>query len=389
MSSTDTFKEAFREVFGHTASHRIIAPGRINLIGEHIDYCGGQVMPMAIDQHTSAMFRGNGGSTIRVFSDRYNELVTVVPHDVVTKKRDHWSDYVQGLLRESAHRSINKGFDLLVRSTLDSGGLSSSSSFLALLALANHFALTGETVSPSDKGLRLQLALNCQRTENSFVGIPSGIMDPASILLGGLMQLDCNTLKYSQLNPLPEAYCIIILDTSTPRTLAGSGYAERVEEVRHIEKILGHDRPKNGLANLDPNQLATAQGKLPGSTLKRRLKHLVSEQQRVLQAAECLADGNIASLGELMNASHASLQSCYEVSSPELDVITTISRQHPATLGSRMTGAGFGGCAISLCHRELVDEHNKTVSEAYFRSTGLRAGLHITDTALPATITSI
>ncbi|MBT5601720.1 MAG: galactokinase [Gammaproteobacteria bacterium] len=389
MSSIPDFNEAFKAVFGHAASHRVIAPGRINLIGEHIDYCGGQVMPMAIDQNTSALFRGNGGSTIRVYSDRYNELVTLVPHDVLTKKQDHWSDYAQGLLRESAHRSINKGFDLLVRSTLDSGGLSSSSSFLALLALANHFALTGESVSASDKGLRLQLALNCQRTENHFVGIPSGIMDPASILLGGLIQLDCNTLKYSHLNPLPDEYCIIILDTSTPRSLASSGYAERVEQVRAIEKILGHDRPKNGLANLDPNQLSTAQGKLPGTTLKRRLQHLVSEQQRVLEAAKCLADANITSLGLLMNESHESLKSSYDVSSPELDVITTISRQHAATLGSRMTGAGFGGCAISLCHRDLADEHNQFVAEAYFQSTGLQAGLYITDTALPASIQPI
>jgi galactokinase len=162
-----------------------------------------------------------------------------------------------------------------------------------------------------------------------------------------------------------------------------------VQEVRAIEKILGHDRPKNGLANLDPNQLSMALGKLPGTTLKRRLKHLVSEQQRVLEAAGCLADGNITSLGQLMSESHESLQSSYEVSSPELDVITSISRQHSATLGSRMTGAGFGGCAISLCHRELADEHNRFVSEAYFQSTGLQAGLYITDTALPASIQSI
>jgi len=389
MSSTGAFTDAFRTVFGHDASHRVSAPGRINLIGEHIDYCGGQVMPMAIDQHTSALYRRNAGSTIRIYSERYQELVTIVPHDVLTRKQDHWSDYVQGLLRESTHRSMNKGFDLLVRSSLDSGGLSSSSSFLATLALANHFALTDELVSESDKGLRLQLALNCQRAENSFVGIPSGIMDPASVLLGGLMKLDCNTLKFSQLKPLPESYCIVILDTSMPRTLAGSGYAKRVEEVRRIEKTLGPELPKNGLANLDPSQLSPTQDKLSEPTLKRRLQHLVSEQQRVIAAAKCLLDGNIEALGELMNASHLSLQSCYEVSSPELDRITALSREHQGTLGSRMTGAGFGGCAISLCRRDLVNEHNQFVAEAYLRSTGLQAGLYITDTASPALIESL
>ena len=387
-SVTDTV-EGFTRIFGSVPSHRIVAPGRINLIGEHIDYCGGQVMPMAIDQHTTGLFRLNDKSVVRIYSDRFDEMATVIPHDVLTKKAGIWNDYAQGLLRESAHRSPDKGFDLLVRSTLGSGGLSSSSSFLAMLALANHFALAGEMIDPADRGLRLQLALNCQRAENSFVGIPSGIMDPAAILLGGLIKLDCNTLKYTRLTPLPKAYCIVILDTGTPRTLVGSGYAKRVQEVRAIEALLGRELLGNGLANLDPQLLSKAKGKLPDPILKARLEHLVTEQQRVIQAADCLSVGNMSDLGTLMNASHYSLQSDYQVSSKELDAITTLSRHHSATAGSRMTGAGFGGCAISLCRRDQVTEHNRCISEDYFNETGHTAGLYTTDTAGPARIEAL
>jgi galactokinase len=258
-----------------------------------------------------------------------------------------------------------------------------------MLALANHFAVAGEMVDTADRGLRLQLALNCQQAENSFVGIPSGIMDPAAILLGGLMKLDCNSLKHNHLTPLPKAYCIIILDTGTPRTLAGSGYTKRVEEVRAIETLLDHDLPRDGLANLDPQRLSEANKKLPDPVLRQRLEHLVTEQQRVIQAADCLSAGDMKGLGILMNESHYSLQSRYQVSSDELDTITLISRQHPATLGSRMTGAGFGGCAISLCHRDQVKQHNRDIAQRYFDATGLKAGLYTTDTAGPARIEAL
>ncbi len=364
--------QRFAASFGYRPDFYVRSPGRINLIGEHIDYCGGLVMPMAIGQATHGWYGFNGTSSIRIFSERFNELAVINPLDVMSGASGHWSDYSQGLLRFSAHRKLGRGFDVYLTSDISAGGLSSSASLLALLSMVDHHALTGQIIPLADHSERLRLAMLCQRVENAYVGVPSGIMDPASVLLGEIMTLSCQTLKYQRLAPISHDYRLVIMDTQVPRTLAGSGYAARVAEVRAIEAVLNSAVPRGGLAQCPPTERDDHLLRLSDPVLKRRAQHIFDEQQRVILAAEALNRLDMAGLGALMNQSHRSLSADYEVSCPELDLVCELSVQSGYSLGARMTGAGFGGCAISLVDAKNVEAHAEFVSAQYQLQTGLK-----------------
>ncbi len=251
------------------------------------------------------------------------------------------------ILNLGAHRQIGRGFDLWVTSDLSAGGLSSSASFLGLLALINHHALTGESVDLIDVSQRLTLALLCRQVENQFIGVPSGIMDPASVLIGGLVTLDCRTLQFNRLQPIPASHRLVIMDTGVPRTLAASGYAQRVAEISAIDAQIARVNPTaaakrySGLATLTLDAAEATLSLLKSDVLKARARHIFSEQARVEQAALTLAQQDMEGLGRLMNDSHQSLKIDYEVSCPELDLITQLSRASGLALGSRMTGRWF------------------------------------------------
>ena len=385
----------FVHLFNAAPSFAVRSPGRINLIGEHIDYCGGLVMPMAIAQSTQGWYRFSGTSQIRIYSARFDTLTTFNPHDVMQPPKGTWEDYVQGILNLGAHRQAGCGFDLWVTSDLHAGGLSSSASFLGLLALVNHHALTGARIELSDVSQRLTSALLCQQVENQFVGVPSGIMDPASVLLGGLMTLDCRTLKFQRLQAIPETHRLVIMDTGVPRTLAASGYAQRVAEVGAIETLIANrdstDKTSRyaGLATLSDDQMAKVLSLLASDPLKNRARHIFSEQARVVQAAVALERADMGALGRLMNESHQSLSVDYVVSCPELDLITQLSRDSGLALGARMTGAGFGGCAISLVPVEHLEAHQGWVASAYRQQTGIEPILLASEVAEGADIIAL
>lgn len=388
-------EKQFQHLFKAAPTFSVRSPGRINLIGEHIDYCGGLVMPMAIVQSTQGWYRFNGTSQIRIYSTRFETLTTFNPHDVVQSPKGTWEDYVQGILNLGAHRQAGCGFDLWVTSDLNAGGLSSSASFLGLLALVNHHALTAERIEQRDVSQRLTLALLCQQVENQFVGVPSGIMDPASVLMGGLMTLDCRTLKFQRLQAIPETHRLVIMDTGIPRTLAASGYAQRVADVAAIEtrmanSDLAHEPARSsGLATLPDDRVAQVLSLLASDPLKRRARHIFSEQARVVQSARALEKNDMAALGRLMNESHQSLSVDYDVSCPELDLITQLSRDSGLALGARMTGAGFGGCAISLVPVSQLKAHQAQVTSAYQRQTGITPVLLVSEVAEGAGIAEL
>jgi galactokinase len=256
----------------------------------------------------------------------------------------------------------------------------------------NHHALTGELIELSDISNRLTLALLCQQVENQFVGVPSGIMDPASVLMGGLMTLDCRTLKFHRLRAIPESHRLVIMDTGVPRTLAASGYAQRVAEVTAIEtriadKGLFNESPRSsGLATLPEDQVAQVLSWLASDPLKARARHIFTEQARVAQSALKVDNNDMPALGRLMNESHQSLSVDYEVSCPELDLITQLSLDSGLALGARMTGAGFGGCAISLVPVEHLEAHRVWVTNAYQQQTGKEPVLLATEVAEGAEI---
>ncbi len=381
--------DQFYKVFGEQPTHVAQAPGRINVIGEHIDYCGGLVMPMTIKQQTRGYYRFTGRSEVRVFSDRFDALNRFNPLDVMRLPSGSWGDYVQGLLKIGAHRQLGRGFDLWLTSDLSGGGLSSSASLLALLAMVNHHALSDQIVDDSNPSFRLTVALLCQQVENNFVGVPSGVMDPVSILMGGLIKLDCRTLKFERLRPIPESHCLVVMDTGMPRTLAASGYAERVREIAQIESFHSGVNHRQGLAQLDAGTADSILSGLSDPKLKARARHIFSEQARVEKAAEALSEGNLSRLGHLMNESHRSLSEDYQVSCGPLDQITQASRDSGLALGARMTGAGFGGCAIALVAKIDVEQHNAVVAASYQKQTGVKPMLLIAESGNGARIDAL
>ena len=364
--------EAFRERFSRDATHGLFSPGRVNLIGEHIDYCGGLVLPMAINLGTSAVFSATDSSMVRVYSSRFGELCSIDPHDVLTSKQGHWSDYVRGVFRVLGHRQMGAGFDIYINDNISAGGLSSSASFTIAIAIAAYQIVNGHDLQQEDQGQRLDTALKCQKVENDFVGVACGIMDQASILLGEVIQLNCKTLALERPAVDFGDYCLVVMNTMKTRELADVAYNDRVQETQQILTLLSERFGIRQLVDLDIHLLDDACKLLDQSLLIRRLRHVVSEQHRVISASKTLIDNNMDRLGILMNESHASLQDDFEVTGNELNLITSLSRSFDGVLGSRMTGAGFGGCAISLVHRDVVKEHAGYVLRQYEASTSLR-----------------
>lgn len=366
---------AFEEHFGSPPEYTLFSPGRVNLIGEHIDYCGGLVLPMAIDAGTRCMFSPNGTSSLRVYTTRFGELATFDLKEGQSR-RGSWHDYVAGAI-EFAPGTL-KGLDLYVTDNIASGGLSSSASFALAVATALE-VVRGNP--PSSDMISLDLARRCRRVENEFVGVPCGLMDQASVALGGIINLDCTDEVFRRIEGRWGDHCIVVMDTASPRRLAESKYSERVAEIAEICRQIGPGfAPQRLCRQLRPDSLAQHLDKLD-SVLGKRLRHIVSEQARVEQAAMAFESGDLARFGKLMTESHFSLREDYEVTGPALDAIVDASLAQPGVLGARMTGAGFGGCAIALVHRDEVEHHNEAVIAAYRQTSGLAASAFMVEPA--------
>ncbi|MBD3647157.1 MAG: galactokinase, partial [Pseudomonadales bacterium] len=353
------------QTFGREGEFELFSPGRVNLIGEHIDYCGGQVMPMAIDMGTSCVGAASSDHRLRLYSTRFEEMVELDVDALPDTALGHWSDYAVGVAR-MLHADDLRGLDLWIDDNIGAGGLSSSASFSVAVALAL-LHVAGRYPAVEDSEARLDLAGQCRRAENEFVGVSCGIMDQASVALGGTVLLDCGTLAFERVDADFNDYRLVIMDTGKERTLAVSAYNERVRETRRIAETLGIAN----LCELPEDRLARALDTLDDEVLKRRLRHLVTEQQRVMAAKTVLNRGDLVAFGELMSESHRSLAEDYEVTGPELDTMVHLALDQPGVPGARMTGAGFGGCAIALIARDRVEETTGRVAEGYRKRTGL------------------
>ncbi|MFN3236561.1 MAG: galactokinase [Pseudomonadales bacterium] len=359
----------FQEQFNQPPECKFFSPGRVNLIGEHIDYCGGQVLPMAISRGTTGFACRSEKAEVKIYSERFGE-VAVVPL-VGATARGHWSDFVVGILALLSKSIQLSGMKLLVTDDIGSGGLSSSASFSLLIARACLWAAGEDELADKDG---LELAKICQQVEHDYIGVQCGIMDQASIALGGIVSLDCTTLKYQRINSLGDAHTIVVMDTRHPRDLAGSKYNERVGELARIKTILGQQaqiRQVDNLCQYSVAELPELLGCLKEATLQRRLAHVVTENQRVAEAHDALQKADFVRFGELMNESHDSLHRDYEVTGEALSTIVTASREQPGCLGARMTGAGFGGCALALVASAQVSQHNSAVSSQFAMTTGV------------------
>jgi galactokinase len=344
------------------------APGRVNLIGEHTDYNEGYVLPIAIDRAITIALIPTDDRRVTVTLDASGETAGFDLDDI-GPRRGHWIDYIAGMAWSMAAEGLPvSGFRGLLTSDLpQDAGLSSS----AALELAAAFALSRGDEPPTD---RLTLARLAQRAENVHVGVMCGLMDQFASAFGvadAALLLDCRSLDHRTV-PLPlDDVALVVCHSGSPRRLHGSAYNERRSQCEAAVATIAARRPGvRTLRDVTPSMLDDAAGDL-GPLLERRARHVVEENERALHAADAFESSDVEEAGRLFSQSHASLRDLYEVSSPELDALVEIAGSVPGVLGSRLTGAGFGGCTVTLVRRDAVAALSDAVMEGYPARTGL------------------
>lgn len=339
--------EEFQRRFNAAPTHLAIGPGRVNLIGEHTDYNDGFVLPVALKRDVRIALRARPDRTVRLYSQEYDEWGEFSLDAIAHQPDKLWINYVQGMAWSLAQEGIElAGLDGVLSGNVPRGSGLSSSAALEVASAKALLTASGQLGAIDGP----QLALAAQRAENKFVGVNSGIMDQFISVMGQAdhaLLIDCRSLGY-ELVPVPENASLVIGNTRASRSLASSAYnqrrAECEEGVARLQETLPGVR---ALRDIAPEQLEEHKGLL-SEVVYRRCRHVVTENARVLRTVDALAQGDVAMVGRLMNASHESLRDDYEVSSPALDAMVEIMRGAPGCYGARLTGAGFGGCAVAL-----------------------------------------
>lgn len=363
---------AFRQVYGEATDLKAyFAPGRVNLIGEHIDYSGGHVLPCAIEQGTYLVIKSRDDQIIGGYSDKYADqgIIHADLGDTEFKAERGWFNYPVGIvdLMKKQGSSFNHGFDCFITGTIpEEAGLSSSAS----LELAAAFAINELYGLKQDKK---QLALLAHRVENDYIGVRCGFMDQFAVALSKAeyaLLLDCRNLNYEHVPLCFDHVALVIVDSGQKRALAHSAYNERRKSCEEALALLQLHHDLDFLCDLGVKEFQHLELLLEDPVMLRRARHAVTENARVLQAVLELRDGNLVQLGHLMKESHRSLQVDYEVSTPELDLLAALARKHEACIGARMTGAGFGGCTVNLVVKDEVDVFIDYLAGQYHRETG-------------------
>ena len=373
-------RQKFEQEFGTSSSGEVTvyyAPGRVNLIGEHIDYNGGRVFPCALSFGTYAAIRLRDDKRLRFASLNFPNRYEANLDDNVYKKEHGWSNYPKGVIREFQMIGVPvTGMDVLIYGEIPNGsGLSSSASIEVVMAKALNDLF--------DVGLdKVTLVKMCQHSENTFNGVNCGIMDQFAVGLGRdskAILLDCATLDYEYVPLEMQGVKIVIGNTKKKRGLADSKYNERRAECEEALADLQKVVPIKALCDLSPAQFETYKSAIRNPIARNRAEHAVYENARVEEAVKVLEKGDLAAFGELMNQSHDSLRDLYEVTGKELDTMVDEARKIPGTLGARMTGAGFGGCTVALVKEEAVDEFIQTVGKNYEAKTGLTPEFYVAE----------
>ncbi|WP_082781204.1 galactokinase [Streptococcus sp. DD13] len=373
-------RKEFRQTFGVEADHTYFSPGRINLIGEHTDYNGGHVFPAAITLGTYGAARKRSDKVIRFFSGNFKEegIIELSVDQLGYDESHKWANYPKGVLYflQQAGHPIDCGMDIYIFGTIPNGaGLSSSSSLELLMGVIAQdlFELPLE---------RLDLVQIGKQTENDFIGVQSGIMDQFAIGMGAenrAIYLDTNRLEYD-LVPLDlKDAVIVIMNTNKRRELADSKYNERRSECEAALRDLQAALEITSLGELDLWTFDQYSYLIQEPTHLKRARHAVLENQRTLEARKALEAGDLERFGRLMNASHVSLEQDYEVTGQELDALVHTAWKQEGVLGARMTGAGFGGCAIALVRKDAVDAFQDAVNQAYTASIGYAPSFYIAE----------
>lgn len=368
----------FAEIFGPKETTQYFSPGRINLIGEHTDYNGGHVFPASITYGTYGVAAPREDKKVLVYSTNFEDIgvITFDVDQLDYDKKDNWANYAKGMvlkLKDAGHE-IDHGFELLVEGTIPNGaGLSSSASLELLVGvvLEDLFDLTTD---------RLELVQTGKKVENEFIGVNSGIMDQFAIGFGDVDQailLDTNTLKYEMVPIKLDGYAVVIMNTNKRRELADSKYNERRSECEEALARLQKKLDIQALGDLDEATFEANIDLIGDDTLIRRARHAMTENQRTLEAKAELEKGNLEAFGKLLNASHYSLRHDYEVTGIELDTLVDAAQAQDGVLGARMTGAGFGGCAIAVVKEETIPTFKNNVYDKYMEIVGYAPDFYV------------
>jgi galactokinase len=367
-------REQFVEQYGIAPELIVQAPGRVNLIGEHTDYNDGYVLPVAIDRSVLIAVARRLDRTVRLRALDFSDQVAFSLDDLQYDERHRWSNYQRGVAVELLKLGIElPGIDAVFTSDVPVGaGLSSSA------ALEVSMAVTWQTLVGFELA-RPDLALLCQRAENTFVGVNCGIMDQFISALGqenAALLIDCRSLEHRPVS-LPEGIEIVVMDTKKQRGLADSAYNTRRSECEQGVALLQAHLPRiKALRDVSVAEFERHAVVLPENVL-RRCRHVVTEDDRTLAGVEALARGDAAAFGRLMDASHVSLRDDYEVSCAELDAMVEAAWRAPGMVGARMTGGGFGGCAVALVKEGQTEPFCEWVAREYTSKVDLVPSLYV------------
>lgn len=383
MEILDEMQKVFEEKFGAKKTRAYFSPGRVNLIGEHTDYNGGHVFPCAISLGTYAVVADREDAVSRVYSMNLADkgVIEFPMTGLSYDKSKDWANYFMGVVDvfEKAGHRAGHGFDIVVNATLPGGaGLSSSASIEVLMALVLNEAF--------DFGLSMiDMVKLAQKAENAFVGVNCGIMDQFAVGMGKkdhAILLDCNTLDYRYSKIALKDASIVITNTNKPHSLGSSAYNVRRAQCEHALNQLREVKPElrtlGELSNEAYNKLA---GHITEQLERQRARHAVFENNRALEAVAALEKDDVETFGKLMNESHFSLRDDYDVTGVELDTLAEIAWSVPGVIGSRMTGAGFGGCTVSLVKNDAIAAFKKEVAEKYSARIGYAPSFYVANIA--------
>jgi galactokinase len=368
---TNHFKEKFYEKYGNRNDRPFLffSPGRVNLIGEHTDYNGGFVFPCALNYGTYLLIRKIKGKALKFSTINFNDDAETEINGLFINTSKKWINYPLGVINEFIKKGINlSGLEFLYYGDVPNGaGLSSSASIEMVTAVALNELFNASFST-------LELVKMSQKAENVFVGMNCGIMDQFAVGFGKkdhAIFLNCDTLFYENVPIILNDCSLIITNTNKRRGLTDSKYNERRGECDRAVELLQKYKAIANLSELNTGEISLLERYINDPVVRKRAKHVISENGRVVEAVKVLKENNIIRFGELMNQSHDSLKDDYEVTGMELDTLVYEGRKLPGVIGTRMTGAGFGGCTISIVKKDDSAMFMKTLSIVYQKKTGL------------------
>lgn len=380
----NNLKEKFIEIYGVENEFVFLSPGRINLIGEHIDYNGGLVFPCALDFGTYALVRLRDDNKLNLASTNFDLKVSSDLDNLIYKEEDDWANYPKGVIKIMLDRGYKaKGMNILISGNIPNGaGLSSSASLEVLIGVILNNLFNEGNID------RVELVKIAQEAENKFVGVNCGVMDQFAVGMSKkdkAILLDCNSLNYKYADVKLLDYSIVIINTNKRRALNESKYNERRSECEEALKIIQKEKKVENLCKLTPAEFDKLEYLFKDEKVKNRAKHAVYENDRVISAFDSLNKGQLEEFGRLLIESHDSLKNLYEVTGKELDALVEEALETEGCIGARMTGAGFGGCAIALVKNDKIGGFTEQVRKAYtdrigyepsFYSSGIGEGTH-------------